>query len=653
MRKRGQITVFIILGLVLLASASFFFYFRTVRLGEVIERVAAPEEIVPVVEYVETCLLDTGSAALELLGQQGGYINLPESIRLNPFAHVEIVKNSPIKLPLWYYRGRSRVPSLAQMQSDISGYVEENLDVCLRNFEGLKQFEVDELGKIKAITTVTEKDVVIKLDYKLRIKNLAVKSTTKFSDYITHIPVKLKKVYELSKDIMLRENAELFFEDMTLNLMVINPDIPFSEMYLDCSRPTWRVPEVEASLKDTLSFNLPRIRLENTNHEPFEEPLENYKKLDRYDNIQLADIENIDIPEDLPPDMYRYKQLFWRGFNKKYKDLEVNFRYNKDWPLELTVRPSDNGLMRSSTGRGPSKYAAFLCLVSFHFTYDVRHIAEAIVSDPQSFQGSGYNFHFAFPVLINHNQGDRETFSITDFPVKDTITGFCDEQGDRTVEIRARDHLTQDLDGANITFECGRFRCILGTTKLDPPGIKLVTQLPSSCEPGKIVAEKDGYWTGSHIVPEADDRIGVKLVPMIPLKVNLQKFTTFNYNTPEPLRATQKVRIQISNDEIGYAEFRTVPTEEFLTDIIELPLMDETYEVFIMMFGTNFKGDEFVVGGYQGTLTTNKDTLIGATTLTFNVIEHLPTPIADAALMDMFLEIENPDLKQRFTPVIS
>lgn len=653
--KRGQITVFIILGIVVLISASFYFYFRTVRTGEFGERTVAPEEIVPVVEYIETCLYDTGSVAVEFLGQQAGYIYLPDNIRLNPFAYLQIVKNSPLKLPYWYYRGQSRVPSIESMQSDISRFVEENVDVCLRKFEPLSaQFEVEKLGKAKAITKITEDDVVIKLDYLFRIENLARKSTTKFSGYLTHLPVRLKHVYELSKDIMLRENSEMFFEDVTLNLMVLNPDIPFSDMYLDCSRPMWRVSEVEKSIKGTLASNLPRIRLENTKYEPFEQQIENYEKYDKYDNIELADIENIDIPEDLPADMYRYKQLFWRGFSKKYNNLETTFMYNTDWPIDLTVRPSDNGIMRSNTGRGPSKYAGFLCLATYHFTYDVIHPVEAVVSDPDSFQGDGYNFHFAFPVMINHNMGDRDTFTTTDFPVKDEIEGFCNEHGDRIVEIHARDNLLQDIDKVNITFECGRFRCMLGATKLDPPGIKLVTALPYSCSPGKIVAEKNGYWTAAEAISESEDRVYVKLKPMIQLKISLQKFTSYNYETPEPLRARQKVSLQIINDKIGYAQFRTIPSEdETMSDVLELPLMDENYEVFIMMFDKDFKGNDYLIGGYQGNLTTAVDSLAPASTITFNVIEHLPTPLEGSSeMMNMYLEIENEELKQKLKPVI-
>ncbi|MFC1800724.1 hypothetical protein ACFLYT_01575 [Nanoarchaeota archaeon] len=570
-------------------------------------------------------------------------------------AYLQIVQNSPFKLPFWYYDGNSRVPSLSGMESDISRYVEENLQACTRDYESLsEEFEITELGNIKAITKVTEKDVIIKIDYKLKIEDIAGRSTTKFADYMTHLPVRLKHVFELSKDIMLRENSEMFFEDMTLNLMVLDPDVPFSDMMLDCSRPTWIVSQVEESIKKTLSANLPRVRLENTNYKPFEEPIENYVGFDKYDNIQLADIENIGIPDEMPPDIYRYKQLFWRGFNKKYNNLEASFNYNSDWRIDMKVRPSDNGLMRSNTGKGPTKYAGFLCLAIYHFTYDLRHPVEAIVSDPASYLGSGYNFHFAFPVLINHNVGDRETFTITDFPVKDSVAGFCNEQGGRTVEIRARDHLAQDLDDANITYECGRFRCMLGTTKLDPPGIKLISSLPDSCSPGKVVAEREGYWAGTKAIPQNDNRINVKLLPMIPLNIKLQKFTSYNHEAPEPLKANQKIMLQISNEELGYTEFRTIPAQDnIFPDTLEFPLMDEDYELFIMLFEKNFKGDETIVGGYQGNLSTSKDTLAGASTITFNVLEHLPTPASsNNEMMNMYLELENPELKQKFKPII-
>ncbi len=69
--KRGQVTIFIIIALVLVASVALFFFFRT----KGIQKVGVGEEV-EIDAFLKTCLEDKVYEGIELIGIQGGYVNL-------------------------------------------------------------------------------------------------------------------------------------------------------------------------------------------------------------------------------------------------------------------------------------------------------------------------------------------------------------------------------------------------------------------------------------------------------------------------------------------------------------------------------------------------------------------------------------------------
>ncbi|MBI1969946.1 hypothetical protein HYS48_04595, partial [Candidatus Woesearchaeota archaeon] len=69
--KRGQITVFIIIGIFLLAAVAVFLYLKQDRTGLEIEQ-AIPEEFMPIKHFVEECIQKYAQQGILLMGVQGG-----------------------------------------------------------------------------------------------------------------------------------------------------------------------------------------------------------------------------------------------------------------------------------------------------------------------------------------------------------------------------------------------------------------------------------------------------------------------------------------------------------------------------------------------------------------------------------------------------
>jgi len=85
MEKRGQVTIFIIIGIILLIILALFLYFRGESLDlEPQEKI--PSEFVPVRNLIEECMQVHAKEGIYLLGIQGGYTKLPIDILYSPDA---------------------------------------------------------------------------------------------------------------------------------------------------------------------------------------------------------------------------------------------------------------------------------------------------------------------------------------------------------------------------------------------------------------------------------------------------------------------------------------------------------------------------------------------------------------------------------------
>ena len=166
-RKRGQITLFIILGLILLTAVGMFSYFRSAVKDEV-EIITT--EGTPVITFVESCMSNIAEDGIKTLGFNGGYISFPPQIARNPMSYLS---NSPIKElmnPYWWHEGVEAIPSETFLINQIEDHVTRELELCLNKFEAVPDYEIRELGEINTKVEFTANSVVVNVDYPLLVK---------------------------------------------------------------------------------------------------------------------------------------------------------------------------------------------------------------------------------------------------------------------------------------------------------------------------------------------------------------------------------------------------------------------------------------------------------------------------------------------------
>ncbi len=605
MKKRGQITVFVIIGILVILGFFIFFYLRE-KTTFFSPEVVVPQEIAPIKRYVESCMQDIGEKAVIRLGMQSGYVEVPEEIAMNPQAYINV--GGPVKLPYWYLNGNDISPSLSTMQSQISEYVSENLKSCLKNFSDFDEFIIEEKGEIKTKTVIAEEEVVITTEYPLVIKNRKGDKITEWSLYTSSVPVRLKKIYRLAKGIMNAENKDMFLEKTTIDLMALDPEIPFTDLVFSCNGLEWSKLEVKQSVKELLYYNLPKIRIDKTDYIPFLYDPVIYRK------FQNIDIEKDPMPKDIPADIYEYNHFFWAPVSEDFGDLKAGIRYMRDWGLELEARPSNGDVMKSNMVEGSPSYLGMLCINIYHFTYDLIYPVEIAIRDEKSLNNNGYVFRFAFPVLINHNQGDRSDFGIIKLAFYQD-EGFCNELTEEDYIINVKNSRTKnEINNVSISFNCIKYQCSLGFTKPEANRYRLKTKLPSACINGIIIAEKQGFLRAEKQVIDEKKDILIMMDSLKSFDFSVMKADSAG--DKKSLDRDEKAAIYIKSLEKNHDVFAAYPKDEGMEEI-ELVENDASYylEIFLM------KGNE-LRGGFKADWKVDYDDIAGRDKIIFYVYDR-------------------------------
>ena len=138
MLKRGQVTIFLVVGIVILLLAGLFFYLFG-RLTEAPleveeEGISLSRGVKPALQgFVEKCIKDTVDPAVYLLAIQGGiiYLEPDSSILLTNYGFVNYA----------WLNGAKGI-SKEKMEKDLAKYLENYVDLCLGNFDAFTKEKI-------------------------------------------------------------------------------------------------------------------------------------------------------------------------------------------------------------------------------------------------------------------------------------------------------------------------------------------------------------------------------------------------------------------------------------------------------------------------------------------------------------------------------
>ena len=197
MKKRGQVTVFIIVGIIILAiSAGTFFIVKKVTAEklEVGKEAAIPMGAEGVKSYIENCLENTAEEAIHYNFLTGG-IYLPTFITFY----------EEWTIPYYFYLGEDAHPLKEQVEDGISRYVEDNLAICLRNFKSFAGLAVKaEVPEVKTVIQKKKVEVTLKMPVEIR----SGEQIKKWDIFTITLNVPLAKVLAVVEEQMVNQLTE-------------------------------------------------------------------------------------------------------------------------------------------------------------------------------------------------------------------------------------------------------------------------------------------------------------------------------------------------------------------------------------------------------------------------------------------------------------
>ncbi len=591
--KKAQVTVFIIIGLILVLALILIIALKqelvTFKPGEII-----PTQKGKVEQFITSCIEQVGEEALAKIGAQGGYITVPADVAGDGNKHLKV--SSFLVIPYWTYGATVNIPPLDFIKRELDGYLEQNIRTCLLNTDAFREaYDIVEKSEIDADTQLVDSKVLFNVHWNIEVRDKAGDIITELLDHTGESPVKLKRIHKLASRIVEKEMETLKVEDITQDLLALeHPNVPTAGIEISCSKKEWNVNTVKQTVQDLLRINIRELQIKGT--------------------------DIIEYPEELT--YYQNHYLWDIGEEYQDNDLSVVFNFDQQYPFTFGVTPLSGTKMKSSQ-LGGSDLLSFLCIQTWKFTYDVVFPVSVQIRDD-----TGYNFNLAFTVHVIRNTPNRGEVTSRPSYFINTVT---DEDYCRNMNIPmtvSTSELVQNeqsgvynrepLEGVNTSFTCLRYKCEMGTTqyRADLGDVAAYTKNFPYCVGGILRATKEGYkedW--ERVVTEAGKKVELDLMPVFLFPATQTKVVKHELNTDgtigiaEELGRKESALIKIvlrKNEDLTDKSFHesTIVRTKLVDERAQeqnlelLAKADFTYELQVTVLE-----DEKFVAGYQGNWT--------------------------------------------------
>jgi len=444
--RKGQISVFIIVGILIISLVVLFFIFR-----ENLGFASVPAEFMPVYTYYVSCVEAQTKIGANLLGQQGGYIVPPEFVAGSvymPFSsQLDFLGNG---VPYWFYvsgngLAKEQVPSKELMEGQLNEFLMQRLSEC--DFSGfVDQGFVIQVGKeVLVESTIKEKSIDLDVSQEL----VATLGNTSWASDRQHISVasNLGRLYALASKTFKDFRETHFLEEYGIDVLRLSAPVDGTE--ISCSPHIWSVGAIGENLTTNLEANTRFIKLAG-------------------DYYTLSKDENKYFVHDI-------------GENVKGN---VQFMYLREWPMKLQVWPSENGFLKAEpVGNQEGLGMLGFCYLPYHFVYDLAY--------PVMIQFFGEEELFQFPVVVYINK-NQPLASTTGVSAINPVPELCLRKNTQLAVTTRTMHL--EAVEADISYVCFASECPLGRSYLKDGKAVFIGDFPQ-CVNGSVVAQAEGYET--------------------------------------------------------------------------------------------------------------------------------------------------------------
>ena len=551
MNKRGQMTLLIILGLVVVASVIGVYTFRESIFQTEWDKqrslsLTVPAEAEELQAEITECIQEVIQDPVEVMGQQGGYIDIPidpigEGAHNELSNSLEIFPGTSFETAYWFYVAANgvesnQIPSIEEMELELGDYVNENLMDCFGDFELFLDNNAT-TGNVETVVEILDDEIQFTVYYPVHVDQEDF--SFDFETFYESVDVPMGEMYKASLEILEEENTNYFLEELTYDMFVLYEELPMAWTELDCEQKTWDVEDIEQDFKEIVMENMLAVKIKGTQYDVNVESDEGYFEWDALDTD---------------------------------RDYRASVLYSSSWPILLDVYPEDDGVLTEDT-YSAAGFAGYLqsifCLTDYNFIYDIQYPVLVTLYD----EDSDFTFQFASQVYLDNNQPRTLEEEVYEFNDEETI---CDNIV-TPITVYAvgvnDDGSYYEMEDVDISFKCINSLCNIGTTEGRSGLAELETYVPQ-CLNAQIIGEKEGYNRGIEITSTLEEQS---------VTVVLQNFYELNYEIKiidengivSSLDSEDTVLISLVDEETGYTAYASNPKNE---DTIEL--VPGTYTVY-------------------------------------------------------------------------
>lgn len=453
MDSRGQVTVFIIVAIVIVGAILGYFAIRGNFFSQNI-----PQDLRPVYDYYLSCLSETATEGIHLLGEQGGYIEVPEFVpgsAYMPFSSQLDFLGQPV--PYWMYVSgnnllREQVPTKQGMATELEMYVSDRVTDCdFSDFE-LQGYDVYVDGGSVGVD-IDEGKVDLKVSNKITI--FKGEQSVVVDGFDISVASKLGKFYDMAMEVYNFEKADMFLEKYALDVMSLYAPVTGTD--ISCTPRIFVDEDIRSDIVDGLAANIPMLKLEG-----------NYYDLSSVNDGYFVTDAGLNVDEN------------------------VNFMYSPDWPTRIEIY---GDRVAKPVGLQEGMGILGFCYVPYHLIYDINFPVLVQFYDNEEI------FQFPVSVVISKSQA-REAMPTTS---GSSIESRVCEFNNQDVDVYTYDINLNPVE-ARVQFKCLDAVCEIGETRVEGGDAVLRDSFPQ-CVNGFIIASADGYADGKYQISTNEEGI--------------------------------------------------------------------------------------------------------------------------------------------------
>ena len=264
MSKKGQITIFVIIAIVIVAAIIGLYLVR-----DSIDFNFGSSEFDPIYESFDNCVLSHTEEALSIAGTQAGYIETPEFVSGSQYAPFSSqLSFVGVGVPYWYYLSangviKEQVPSKNDIEKQLGEFLALELERC--DFSSFREqgFVVEDNEIDSVDVGISSNSVKILVE-----RNLVVSKGEEVSKKTIHeikIDSNFGKLYDTALEFYERQSEEALLENYSLDVMYNYAPVTGSE--ISCSPLIWNPNEISEGIKSGLGANVAALKVKGDYYE--------------------------------------------------------------------------------------------------------------------------------------------------------------------------------------------------------------------------------------------------------------------------------------------------------------------------------------------------------------------------------------------------